>query len=163
MRMVILVSVILVVGCATHTPVVDPSLQVAKQNYAQIVTLQQETETEPILRTDWPSCGVTMAESAKHSVTWAGYLLYHLPVNTFKEVTVLATSPILELYNVCLTRPSNQLQDKLDDAYYNGYVISYPEMYHKFWAEQNHADYVNMDYYDINKVEYRIRENNAGY
>lgn len=155
MRMAILVSVIFVVGCAS-APVVDPELQMAKENYAQIVTLQQETETEPILRTDWPSCGVTVIENSKHSVAWTGYLIYHLPVNSLKEVTVLAASPILELYNICLTRPSNQLQDQLDDAYYNGYVMSYPEMYYTFWSDSNHADYMNMDRYDMKRVEYRI-------
>lgn len=156
MRMAILVCVIFVVGCATHTPVVDPTLQLAKEHYAEIVTLQQETETEPILRTDWPSCSVTVMENAKHSVAWSGYLLYHLPVNSLKEVTVLVSSPILELYNICLTRPTNQLQDQLDDAYYDGYVISYPEMYYKFWSDSNHADYLNMDRYDMNRLEYSV-------
>ncbi|WP_372371285.1 hypothetical protein [Candidatus Uabimicrobium sp. HlEnr_7] len=158
MRILILISTLVLVGCNSGQKVTSQQdLQLAQSNYDLIVSLQQETETKPLIRTDWPSCTDTLIENSyKHPVAWTGYLFYHLPVNTLKELTLVTVSPLIELSNICFNRPTNQLQDHLDDAYHNNYVVSYPEMYYTFWSESNHATHMNMDNYDIKRVEYKI-------
>lgn len=157
MRILILLSAVLMASCTTTKIEPDHKLQEAKEHYTQIVSLQQETEAEPLFRTDWPSCSDTALENMhRHPVAWTGYVLYHLPVSYAKEYFLMGISPLLELGNLCLNRPTNQLQNKIDDSYYQNYVISYPEMYYKFWTESKHATHMNMDKYDTKKLDYAV-------
>lgn len=154
------VLVVLFSGCISKKEKVNFEYQKIKNQYESIVSLQYDADKGDLLRTDRMSYSAeVIQDSYQHPVAWTGYLLYNFPLMVMKESTLLIASPFVAGINWNLKWKSNALQDNLDDAYHAREYVYYPDMYYRFWSHNKKGDQMNMDSYDIKKVNYSSTEN----